>query len=79
MFGTAEAKAASGQKGTVLFGDDAEAQDRGAQIIDKTGYFPVDLGTLDAAGPLASLPFGSLAAINFLKIEVDVVRRRVHS
>jgi hypothetical protein len=28
----------------------------------------VDLGTLDVGGRLASLPFGSLAAHNFIKI-----------
>jgi 8-hydroxy-5-deazaflavin:NADPH oxidoreductase len=38
------------------------------KIIEQTGYFPVDLGALDVGGPLASLPFGSLAAANFIRI-----------
>jgi hypothetical protein len=38
------------------------------KIIEQTGHFPVDLGALDVGGPLASLPFGSLATVNFIKI-----------
>jgi hypothetical protein len=38
------------------------------KIIEQTGNFPVDLGQLDVGGLLASLPFGSLAAISFIKI-----------
>jgi 8-hydroxy-5-deazaflavin:NADPH oxidoreductase len=54
----------------VLFysGDDAEAKAGVRKMIERTDYFPVDLGVLDVGGPLASLPFGSLAAINFIKI-----------
>ncbi len=54
----------------VLFhsGDDADAKAEVRKIIEQTGYFPVDLGMLDVGGPLASLPFGSLAAINLVKI-----------
>ena len=54
----------------VLFhsGDDADAKSEVRKIIEQTGYFPVDLGMLDVGGPLASLPFGSLAAINFVTI-----------
>jgi predicted dinucleotide-binding enzyme len=49
-------------------GDDADAKVEVRKIIEQTGYFPVDLGALDVGGPLASLPFGSLAAINLVKI-----------
>jgi len=54
----------------VLFysGDDADAKAEVRKIIERTGYFPVDLGGLDVGGPLAGLPFGSLAAINFIKV-----------
>ncbi len=49
-----------------------EANDLGHLLavygIKAIGYFPVDLGSLDAGGRLASLPFGSLAATNFIKI-----------
>jgi len=49
-------------------GDDADAKVEVRKIIEQTGYFPVDLGALDVGGPLASLPFGSLASINLVKI-----------
>jgi len=54
----------------VLFysGDDGNAKAEVRRIIEGTGYFAVDLGPLDVGGPLASLPFGSLASTNFVKI-----------
>jgi predicted dinucleotide-binding enzyme len=54
----------------VLFysGDDADAKAEVRQLLEQTGYFPIDLGPLDVGGPLASLPFGALAAVNFIKI-----------
>lgn len=54
----------------VLFysGDDADAKAEVRKLLEQTGHFPVDLGTLDVGGPLASVPFGPLAAVNFIKI-----------
>jgi 8-hydroxy-5-deazaflavin:NADPH oxidoreductase len=54
----------------VLFysGDDANAKAEVRELLERTGYFPVDLGVLDVGGPLASLPFGSLAAISLIKL-----------
>jgi len=49
-------------------GDDAQAKAEARKLIEALGYFAVDLGTLDVGGPLASLPFGPLAATNFVKI-----------
>jgi len=49
-------------------GDDADEKSEVRRIIEQTGYFAVDLGVLDVGGPLASLPFGSLASINFIKM-----------
>jgi 8-hydroxy-5-deazaflavin:NADPH oxidoreductase len=49
-------------------GDDAGAKVEVRKIIEQTGCFPVDLSALDVGGPLASLPFASLAAINLVKI-----------
>lgn len=60
--------AASGQRVLFYSGDDAGAKAEVRKIIEKTGHFPVDLGVLDLGGPLASLPFGSLAASNFVRI-----------
>jgi len=54
----------------VLFysGDDAAAKAEVRKLIDDTGFFPVDLGPLDVGGRLATLPFGALAAHNFIQI-----------
>jgi 8-hydroxy-5-deazaflavin:NADPH oxidoreductase len=61
--------ALSGGLRTLFYsGDDAGAKVEVRKIIEQTGCFPVDLGALDVGGPLASLPFGSLAAINLVKI-----------
>jgi predicted dinucleotide-binding enzyme len=57
-----------GQRVLFYSGDDVDAKAEVRKIIEKTGYFPVDLGGLDSGGPLAGLPFGSLAGINFIKI-----------
>jgi predicted dinucleotide-binding enzyme len=56
-----------GQRTLFYSGDDAGAKAAVRKIIEQVGYFPVDLGALDAGGPLASLPFGSLAAVSFIK------------
>jgi predicted dinucleotide-binding enzyme len=57
-----------GQRVLFYSGDDADAKAEVRKLIERTGYFPVDLSVLDIGGPLASLPFGALAAINFIKI-----------
>jgi 8-hydroxy-5-deazaflavin:NADPH oxidoreductase len=36
--------------------------------MEKAGFFPIDLGTLDVGGPLVSVPFGPLAGVSFVKI-----------
>jgi predicted dinucleotide-binding enzyme len=63
-----ERAVSGGQRALFYSGDDADAKAGIRKIIEQTGYFPVDLGALDVGGPLASLPFGSLAAVNFIKI-----------
>ncbi len=60
--------ASGGQRVLFYSGDDVDAKAQVRKIIEQTGYFPVDLGTLDVGGPLTSLPFGSLAGINFIKV-----------
>jgi predicted dinucleotide-binding enzyme len=57
-----------GQRVLFYSGDDANAKADVRKLLERTGYFPVDLGVLDVGGPLASLPFGSLAAISFIKL-----------
>ena len=54
----------------VLFysGDDADAKTTVRSLIERAGFFAVDLGALDVGGPLASLPFGPLAGASFVKV-----------
>jgi predicted dinucleotide-binding enzyme len=63
-----EPAASGGQRVLFYSGDDIEAKAEIRKIIERTGYFPVDLGRLDVGGPLAGLPFGSLAGVNFIRI-----------
>jgi hypothetical protein len=63
-----EPRVSGGQRVLFYSGDDADAKAAVRKILEQTGFFPVDLGALDVGGPLASLPFGSLAATNFVKI-----------
>jgi 8-hydroxy-5-deazaflavin:NADPH oxidoreductase len=63
-----QAEIAGGQRVQFLSGDDAAAKVEVGALLTATGYFPVDLGTLDGAGRLAELPFGALAMTNFVRI-----------
>src|ERR1700722_1337826 len=51
-----------GQRVLFYSGDDTNAKAEVRKLLERTGCFPVDLGVLDVGGPLASPPFGSLAA-----------------
>ena len=48
-------------------GDDAKAKAAVRALIEKMGFYPVDLGALDVGGPLTSPPFGSLTGVSFIK------------
>ncbi|XUY28851.1 NADPH-dependent F420 reductase [Agrobacterium sp. rho-8.1] len=63
-----EPQTAGGQRVLFYSGDDAAAKADVRKLIEATGFFAVDLGSLDVGGRLASLPFGSLSAHNFIKI-----------
>jgi predicted dinucleotide-binding enzyme len=63
-----EPPTSGGQRVLFYSGDDADAKGVVRALIEQTGSFPVDLGVLDVGGPLTSLPFGSLAGINFIKV-----------
>jgi hypothetical protein len=63
-----EPTTSGGQRVLFYSGDDTNAKAEVRKLLERTGYFPVDLGVLDIGGPLASPPFGSLAAINFIKL-----------
>ena len=49
-------------------GDDAAAKAEVHKPQEAIGYSAVDLGALEVGGRLAQLPFGALAATNFIKI-----------
>lgn len=59
---------AGGQRTLFYSGDDAEAKAEVRKLLESTGFFPVDLGSLDVGGPLTQLPFGALAMTNFIKV-----------
>lgn len=63
-----EPEAAGGQRVLYYSGDDAVAKADVRKLIEAAGFFPVDLGSLDIGGQLASLPFGALSTHNFIKI-----------
>lgn len=64
----AQPEVSGGQRVQFYSGDDAAAKSEVRKILEAIGYFPVDLGSLAVGGRLAELPFGSLAATNFIKI-----------
>ena len=59
---------AGGKRVLFYSGDDAAAKAEVGGLIEKAGFAAVDLGALDVGGPLASLPFGPLAAKNLALI-----------
>jgi predicted dinucleotide-binding enzyme len=61
-------EASGGQRVQFYSGDDPQAKAEVRKILEAIGYFPVDLGSLAVGGRLAELPFGPLAATNFIKI-----------
>jgi 8-hydroxy-5-deazaflavin:NADPH oxidoreductase len=61
-------EASGGQRVQFYSGDDAAAKAEVGEILQAMGYFPVDLGSLAVGGRLAQLPFGPLAATQFIKI-----------
>jgi len=63
-----EPQVAGGKRVLFYSGDDAPAKAEVRKIIEEAGFAPVDLGSLEVGGTLASLPFGSLSAQNFIRI-----------
>jgi predicted dinucleotide-binding enzyme len=60
--------ASGGQRVLFYSGDDADAKAAVRALMEKAGFFPIDLGALDVGGPLASPPFGPLAGVSLVKI-----------
>lgn len=59
---------AGGRRVLFYSGDDTGAKADVRKLMEDTGFFPVDLGTLDVGGPLASLPFGALSSHEFVRV-----------
>jgi predicted dinucleotide-binding enzyme len=57
-----------GQRVLFYSGDDVAAKAEVRAILEKMGFFAVDLGTQAVGGPLAQLPFGALSTTNFIKV-----------
>lgn len=60
--------ASNGQRAIFYSGDDADAKAEVSNLIGQTGYFPVDLGSLDVGNALTAPPFGSLSGIDLVRI-----------
>lgn len=63
-----EPELSGGQRVLFYSGDDAAAKTDVRALIENTGFFAVDLGSLAVGGQLAGLPFGALSATNFIKV-----------
>lgn len=57
-----------GRRAIFYSGDDADAKEEVSKLIEQTGYFPVDLGSLDVGNALTAPPFGSLSGIDLVRI-----------
>ncbi|OYU18001.1 MAG: NADP oxidoreductase [Rhodobacteraceae bacterium PARR1] len=57
-----------GQRVLFYSGNDAKAKAEVGAIIEKMGFFAVDVGSQAVGGALAQLPFGALAMTNFVKV-----------
>jgi 8-hydroxy-5-deazaflavin:NADPH oxidoreductase len=64
----AQPEVSGGQRVQFYSGDDAAAKAEVRKVLEAIGYFAVDLGSLAVGGRLAQLPFGPLAATNFIRI-----------
>jgi predicted dinucleotide-binding enzyme len=55
----------------VLFysGDDARAKEEVGSLMEKLGFFGIDLGSLAVGGRLVQFPGGPLPALNLVKFD----------
>jgi 8-hydroxy-5-deazaflavin:NADPH oxidoreductase len=64
----AEPEASGGKRVLFYSGDDAAAKSDVRDILDRAGFFPVDLGPLNVGGSLAEPAFGALTATSFIAV-----------
>jgi predicted dinucleotide-binding enzyme len=60
-------KAEGGRRVLFLSGDDAEAKARVAALIERLGFFGIDLGELSVGARLVQFPGGPLPVLNLVK------------
>ena len=60
-------KAEGGKRVAFYSGDDVSAKADVSALIDKLGFFGIDLGSLAVGGKLAQFPGGPLPALNLVK------------
>lgn len=66
--GNAERARSEGGKRVLFYsGDDAQAKAEVAAIIDRLGFFGIDLGALSVGSRLVQFPGGPLPALNLVK------------
>lgn len=58
-----------GQRVLFLTGDDGQARDEVAQLIERLGFFAVDLGPLSVGARLTQFPGGPLPVLNLVKFD----------
>lgn len=58
----------NGQRTIFYSGDDEGAKAMVRELIEQTGYFPVDLGSLKVGNSLTAPPFGSLSGVDLIKM-----------
>ncbi|MCA1404494.1 NAD(P)-binding domain-containing protein [Ensifer sp. IC3342] len=62
-------KAEGGRRVLFLSGDDAAAKAEVGRLIDRLGFFGIDLGPLSVGGKLTQFPGGPLPALNLVKFD----------
>jgi 8-hydroxy-5-deazaflavin:NADPH oxidoreductase len=63
----ADPKAEGGKRVAFYSGDDVSAKAAVSALIEKLGFFGIDLGSLAVGGKLAQFPGGPLPALNLVK------------
>lgn len=58
-----------GKRVLFLSGDDGQARDEVAQLIERLGFFAVDLGPLSVGARLTQFPGGPLPVLNLVKFD----------
>lgn len=66
---TADPRAEGGRRVLFFSGDDARAKASVGALIERLGFFGIDLGSLDGGGRLAQFPGGPLPVHHLVRID----------